>query len=183
MPAGVYNPYPRQVQPQRQRVKPFDHIAMHIRRMFDLFQKAGMLPTVFLALFVVAITQIFAFLLRMRCMPANGIQFMIAHDRERRAILYHGSHDVKRAQLVRSPVDQIADKDGLSFRMSPSAWSNAVTHFLQQRFQLARLSMEITDDVVRHAKPLKLTCRILQSVYASLIRTPILLSVPVTQYQ
>ena len=78
--------------------------------------------------------------------PGNGIELMVAHDRTRAAGLHH-------AALVRPPVDEVADKEGLAVGVPVRSVPVAVAQPGQQAVELARLAVDVADDVVVHVHP------------------------------
>lgn len=151
VPAGMGDPYSRQVQPQGQGQEPVDHLAVQARRVFDFSQEARMLEPVLLAPFIEMAAQVLALLFRVRRMPDDGIEFMIAHHGPGRSGIDHAAHDGNGAQLLWAAVDEVAHENGPAPGMAPSIHGFLITELSQQGFQLARLPVNVANDVIRHA--------------------------------
>ena len=85
-----------------------------------------------------------------RCEP-DGIEFVVAHHTARVTGIDHPAHDGYDLHLCRPAVDQVTQKDCLpTYRRLPGSCFD-IAEFAQERFELARLSMHVTDNVVVHA--------------------------------
>jgi hypothetical protein len=60
----------------------------------------------------------------------------------------HTRSDPKRLSLLWATVDEIADEDHLSLRMTIEPMVSDIVHPAQQPVQLGRLAMDVADDVV-----------------------------------
>jgi len=147
--ARVHDPHSWEIQPERQRQEPVDQFVMQCGIVLDLGEKRRVLPAVALApLRAVARTQVFTRLIRIRRVPGNRIQLVVAHDGERRSRVHHPAGDGHRANLRGTAIDEVADEDRRPFGVAPGAGSLAVSQRAQQRFELVGLAVDVTDDVV-----------------------------------
>ena len=80
--------------------------------------------------------------------PGDGVQFMVAHDRERDTGVNHAACNIHRADLCRAAVNEIADEDRLALVVTPGAARVAIAELAEQCFQLVRLPVDVPDDVV-----------------------------------
>ena len=87
---------------------------------------------------------------RIRRVPRNGIQFVIAHDGEGSTGIDHAAHDMHRADLRWAAVDKVSDEDRLSFGVTPGAGRVAIAERAEKCLQLVRLPVDVPDDVIRH---------------------------------
>jgi hypothetical protein len=59
----------------------------------------------------------------------------------------HAAHNLNRADLRRTAVDEVSDKDSLSMRVTPRAGHVAIAERAQQRLQLVCVPVDVADDV------------------------------------
>lgn len=85
-----------------------------------------------------------------RCVPGNGVEFVVAHDGQRGSRFDHATHQADGTHLIGATVDEIADEDRLAVGMPPAPGIIAVAHSVQQRLQLVSLSVYVTNDVMAH---------------------------------
>ena len=112
MPARVDDAKVAEVEPQRQRLEPLD--VLGALRTSDLVEEA-------LVLFVVlraVLSQILPAAGRVLGGVADRIELVIAHHDLGATGVDHGFHSLEDSQLFRSAVDQVADEDRLSLRVS-----------------------------------------------------------------
>jgi len=139
----------RQVQPKRQGKEPTENGFAQLRLVRRFFEKRGVLALILL----VVRTQEFARVLRIRRMPRDGVEFVVAHDGQCRSRLDHRAHDAHGFQLARAPINEVADKDRLTIGMPPDEGVLAVAHLAQQCGQRVGVAVDVTDDVVAHVAP------------------------------
>ena len=101
-------------QPERERSHP-----AHPRLIAacKLFQCGGMLNRM---LFVVAAEK-FSGIVVFQCVPADGVEFMVAHETFGRACFTHVAYDGQRFQNLRTTVYVVAEEDGHAVGVSPRA--------------------------------------------------------------
>lgn len=76
------------------------------------------------------------------------IEFVIAHDGERRTRLDHAAHDFKRAADFGPAVDEVAEKDHTAtFWMPQDAVRLLITHALEENRQFRGVPVHVADDV------------------------------------
>jgi hypothetical protein len=105
------------------------------------------LMAVLLALVAVANAKVLACMRRVRGRKGDCVELVVAHGGARRPCIDHSPHDSQRAQLMRPPIDQVADENCAPLGMLPSAGSVMVTHLLQQCLQPVRMAVDVADYV------------------------------------
>ncbi len=165
VPAGMDHPKLREFQPQRQGFHPRNRVARGVAVNRMIVQKTRVLFEVLLAVRPQRQAS-----RSMPCMEMDGIQFVISHDRLRLACADHGPHDLQHAGVIRSTVDEIAQKHdrAAGFRMTPAAARFTVPELAQKSGQLVRLPVDVGDDVPDHEKSLLIR----KSVWPSIIHGP-----------
>ena len=135
-----------EVQPQRQGQEPGDEFRVQNGIVFGFRQERFVLFTILVG----ATAQVLAVKFGIGRVPGNGIELVIAHHRLRCSGIEHFSDDADRFQLPWPAVDEVANKDRGPFRMAPSSQVVPIAHLAQQRGQLVRVAVNVTDNVVTH---------------------------------
>ena len=155
VPAGVHHPETVFLDEQRNGVEPLQELVPFVRVIVELFQgfpNKPVVPGVVLAqpLFPAA-----------RPGPgavAQGIVLVVAHHDAGRAVLHHVPHQVQSLPDARSPVDDVADEDGLALGVLVHAVAFAIAHLLQQPDQGVGAAVDVADDVVTAVCGLAVCC-------------------------
>src|SRR5690606_17558591 len=84
---------------------------------------------------------------RCRGEPAQGIEFVVTHDAAGSARLDHVPHQQQRLADARPTVDDIAEKQRLTARVTPDTTEARIAHLLQQNLKRTGTTMHITNDV------------------------------------
>src|ERR1700676_1488348 len=148
MPARMHHAQPREIQPQRQRLKPIRDLLLP-RCSFDDIQERLMLLAIPR---LVMIPQELARVLGIRSHPRDGVKLMIAQNALRRTRFNHRSNQVNGLHLLGSAIDEIADEDRGAVRMTPSAGGFGIAELQKECDQFIELAVDIADDVkgIRH---------------------------------
>ena len=99
------------------------------------------------------IAQEFAGVLRVRCHPGDGIEFVIAHDAPGGSRLNHASHEIHGRQLLRPAIDQIPDENRRPPGMPERSRVLTISQMLQQSDELLELTVHVPDHIKRHSSP------------------------------
>lgn len=86
-------------------------------------------------------------------MPSDGVQFVIAHNSQRRSGIHHAPNRVDGTNLSRTAVDEVPDENDLSAGMAPGAAGVLIAKLGKQAFQLVRLPVDVSDNVVSQCLP------------------------------
>lgn len=85
---------------------------------------------------------------------SDGVEFVVSHDDLGVSAVDHVLDDFEDTQLLTTAVDQIADKDRLSFGICECAVFTLISEFGEQGMQSGRAAMNVADDVVALHEPI-----------------------------
>ena len=89
--------------------------------------------------------------------PGNGIELVIAHDRQRGTRFDHRPHDVDDFALLRAAIDKITEEDDLPVRLPVDTIDVEVTELAEEPMQWLAVSVDIADQVVVHKQIIRLS--------------------------
>ncbi|CAB4835559.1 unannotated protein [freshwater metagenome] len=148
VPTGVHDPQllaaQLDFQPQRQRAEPVEELLVQRRSLHHLFEERPVLLELVVAVGAAELARE----IRSRCRPGDSVVLVIADHHQRRAGVHHRPRELHRRDLVRAPIDEVADENRLPFRVTPMAMLVAVAHLAQQTFERMDVSVHIADHVV-----------------------------------
>ncbi len=78
----------------------------------------------------------------------DGVELVVAEDDLGGAGVDHAPHDVDRLELLRAPIDQVADEDRLPPRVPPRAVAFGVAHRAQESGERVGVAVHVSDHVV-----------------------------------
>ena len=141
----MHHPETSGIDEQRQFIEPLLEV-MPVRRMVfelgqGLVQQARMARGVFAHELLAAARQ-------RRGDPAQGIEFVVAHDAQRLAGLDHVVDDVQRLANPRAAVDDVADEHRHARGMAPDASLLVITEPVEQVLKGQSATVHVTDQVV-----------------------------------
>ena len=119
--------------------------------MLDLCQEGGVLSSIVLTELTTMRTQEFIWPNWVRRVPCNGVELVVAHDCHRTLRINHAPHGHHAVDLPGLfAIYKITDKNGCTTWMSVGTTFFTVAEMLQKRVELASLTMDVPNDVVRH---------------------------------
>jgi hypothetical protein len=99
---------------------------------------------------LVMIPQEVPWAVRIRSHPRYRIELMIAENAPSRTGLHHLPHQANGLELLRSAVDQIADKYSSTLGVTPNAGRLGITEHAQEGSKLVEFTVDIAYDVKTH---------------------------------
>ena len=87
-------------------------------------------------------------LFRVWSVKSEGIEFVVAHDRQSRPRVDHGPDDLQRLPYLGAAVDEVAKEDGLAFGMPVDAVVLGIAEFGQELLQGVSVAVDVADEVV-----------------------------------
>ncbi|MNE41094.1 hypothetical protein D3C80_1351460 [compost metagenome] len=145
IPASVHQSETPGVEEQRQLVEPLEKVMPVGRVMGELGQ--GFVDQPGMPRGVLADKLLAAFRWS-RGTPAQGIEFMVAHQATRLAGLDHVMHDVQGFANARAAVDDVAQEQCHALWVAPYAALTAITEHVQQVLKGMGATVHVTDQVV-----------------------------------
>src|SRR6185369_12993884 len=151
MPAGVHDTKSGKVQPQGEGAKPRDDRVMKRGIVFHFLEEGQVLISILGVPWVpMVVSEIFAGILWVWSVPGDRIQLVIAHHGQGRTLFDHVADERNRTNLMRTSIDEIADKNGLAsaLRMLPRRQGLPVPQHSQQGLELFPVTVDVANDVV-----------------------------------
>jgi hypothetical protein len=130
------------VEPHRQRAKPAE-----IGRQFTNRNLSHGLGVLIGVLLVVG-PEVAPGLIRVRGVEGQGVEFVVTHDGQGGTGIYHGPDDVEGFPDQRAAVDEVAEKDGLTFWVPVDALVLGITQLPEEPLEGVSVAVCITDEVV-----------------------------------
>src|SRR5579859_5295123 len=146
MPAGMHHAKSTEIQPQRQRSEPIGNFLLQ-RRPFDDVQEGLMLRPVPR---LVVIPQEAPGPVRIRSYPGNRVELMITENAARSTGLHHSPHQSDGLELLRSAVDQVADKYGGALGVPENGARLRIAEDGQEGCKLVKFTVDIAYDIKTH---------------------------------
>ena len=100
--------------------------------------------------FLAVRTHEFAWLLRIRRGPGNGVELVVAHHAHCRTRVDHAPDPIDGSHLVRAAIDQVTDEHGGAVGVAPRAVMLPVAQPTEQRVEFVEATVDVTNDVVVH---------------------------------
>ncbi len=145
IPAGMHHPEATGVHVQRQLIEPVDELAPFIQVALELRQgfadQPGMARGVLTHELMTAFRQGWRH-------PAQRVELMVAHDAQGMTGLNHIADDMQRLANTRATVNDVAEENRNTLRVTPDASLQTVAEKLQQVLQGMGAPVHVTDQIV-----------------------------------
>jgi hypothetical protein len=122
-------------------------------KVFHFSQKRLMLASIFLAQMTIVGAQIVPTRFATMCMPGDGVELMISHDRQGSTGIHHSSDGLDTLKLFGTAINKVTYKNGFPGRVAVGSIGLAVTHVLEQRVKFVGLPVYVANDVKSHKSP------------------------------
>lgn len=103
--------------------------------------------------FVVSWTQVTTHVNHMDGVEGQGIEFMVTHHGQCSPFLDHWPHDIKDLSNLWATVDEVAEKDYLSFGMAVRTIGLPIAEGIQQLHKFIGMAVNIADKIVHIVLP------------------------------
>ena len=84
-------------------------------------------------------------IIRIQRVVSDGVELMVTHDRQSSALIDHRPDYLEHASLVGTPVDEVAEKDDLSIRVSEDAVGLRIAEFVEKADQRLAVPVDVAD--------------------------------------
>jgi hypothetical protein len=82
------------------------------------------------------------------CVKSEGVELVVAHDRQSCPGVDHGPDDLKGLLDLGAPVDEVPEKDGLAFWMPVDPFAAGIAKLAKELLQGVSMAVDVADEVV-----------------------------------